>query len=239
MDIRHEEVPARSPHRTASGPRICWPACPTGSTRTKPTTSARCSACSRPRPGTSSASKPTSPTSGDYRTTFVGDHAGDRGARRRRRDQLLREPLRPSRRADRLRRRRQRRNDFKCVYHAWSYDLAGNLRGIAFEKGINGRGGMPKDFCKRETISPRKLRTTTLCGLVFAHPVARHAADRGVSRRARCWAASSACSTGRSGCMGRFVQRCPTTGSSTSRTSRTPITRACCTPSSPPSASPG
>ena len=39
-------------------------------------------------------------------------------------------------------------NNFKCVYHAWSYDLSGNLRGIAFERGINGpdgkmRGGMP------------------------------------------------------------------------------------------------
>jgi phenylpropionate dioxygenase-like ring-hydroxylating dioxygenase large terminal subunit len=63
-------------------------------------------------------------------------------------------------------------NNFRCVYHAWSYDLSGNLRGIAFEKGINGpdgvmRGGMPKDF-RRDSFSPRKLRTTTLCGLVFA-----------------------------------------------------------------------
>lgn len=58
-------------------------------------------------------------------------------------------------------------NNFKCIYHAWSYDLAGNLRGIAFERGINGAGGMSKDF-KRETHSPRKLRTTSLCGLVFA-----------------------------------------------------------------------
>ena len=58
-------------------------------------------------------------------------------------------------------------NTFKCIYHAWSYDLCGNLRGIAFERGINGVGGMPKDF-RRETFAPRKLRTTTLCGLVFA-----------------------------------------------------------------------
>src|SRR5262245_7698484 len=58
-------------------------------------------------------------------------------------------------------------NNFKCIYHAWSYDLCGNLRGIAFERGINGLGGLPKDF-KRETFSPRKLRTTTLAGLVFA-----------------------------------------------------------------------
>jgi phenylpropionate dioxygenase-like ring-hydroxylating dioxygenase large terminal subunit len=58
-------------------------------------------------------------------------------------------------------------NQFRCVYHSWSYDLSGNLRGIAFERGINGVGGMPKDFC-RDDFSPRKLRTTTLCGLVFA-----------------------------------------------------------------------
>jgi anthranilate 1,2-dioxygenase large subunit/terephthalate 1,2-dioxygenase oxygenase component alpha subunit len=63
-------------------------------------------------------------------------------------------------------------NNFKCIYHAWSYDLEGNLRGIAFERGINGpdgvvRGGMPKEF-RREAFGPRKLRTTTLCGLVFA-----------------------------------------------------------------------
>src|SRR5690242_795267 len=58
-------------------------------------------------------------------------------------------------------------NNFKCIYHAWSYVLKGNLRGIAFEHGINGVGGMPKEF-RRETFGPRKLRTTTLCGLVFA-----------------------------------------------------------------------
>ena len=58
-------------------------------------------------------------------------------------------------------------NNFKCIYHAWSYDLCGNLKGIAFERGIAGAGGMSKDF-KRESHSPRKLRTTTLAGLVFA-----------------------------------------------------------------------
>src|SRR5512147_42229 len=31
---------------------------------------------------------------------------------------------------------------FQCVYHAWSYDLAGNLIGIAFERGSHGKGGM-------------------------------------------------------------------------------------------------
>jgi anthranilate 1,2-dioxygenase large subunit/terephthalate 1,2-dioxygenase oxygenase component alpha subunit len=56
---------------------------------------------------------------------------------------------------------------FQCIYHAWTYDLQGNLLSIAFEKGSNGRGGMPAGFCKEEH-GPRKLRTTTLNGLVFA-----------------------------------------------------------------------
>ena len=53
-----------------------------------------------------------------------------------------------------------------CVYHAWRYDLQGNLRGVAFENGVQGKGGMPEGFCK-EALGPRKLRTTTFCGLVF------------------------------------------------------------------------
>ena len=56
---------------------------------------------------------------------------------------------------------------FQCVYHAWNYDLKGNLLSVAFEKGAQGRGGMPPSFCKDEH-GPRKLRTTTLEGLVFA-----------------------------------------------------------------------
>ena len=53
-----------------------------------------------------------------------------------------------------------------CVYHAWRYDLQGNLRGVAFEKGVQGKGGMPEGFCK-DGLGPRKLRTTVFCGLVF------------------------------------------------------------------------
>ncbi|MSP96089.1 MAG: Rieske (2Fe-2S) protein [Betaproteobacteria bacterium] len=55
---------------------------------------------------------------------------------------------------------------FHCVYHAWRYDLKGNLIGIAFKDGVNGKGGMNKDF-RMEAHGPRKLRTATLCGLVF------------------------------------------------------------------------
>jgi len=38
---------------------------------------------------------------------------------------------------------------------------------VAFEGGVNGKGGMPAGFCK-EDHSPRKLRVASTCGLVFA-----------------------------------------------------------------------
>jgi phenylpropionate dioxygenase-like ring-hydroxylating dioxygenase large terminal subunit len=56
--------------------------------------------------------------------------------------------------------------DFTCVYHAWNYDLKGNLKAVAFEDGVAGRGGMPKGFCRSEH-GPRKLRIAEFCGLVF------------------------------------------------------------------------
>ena len=52
------------------------------------------------------------------------------------------------------------KNAFQCVYHAWSYDLSGNLIGIAFEKGSNGRGGMPRTSARpitaRGSCAPRR-----------------------------------------------------------------------------------
>jgi anthranilate 1,2-dioxygenase large subunit/terephthalate 1,2-dioxygenase oxygenase component alpha subunit len=53
-----------------------------------------------------------------------------------------------------------------CVYHNWTYDLEGNLTGVAFRRGLGGQGGLPED-CHPETQSPRKLRVETLAGLVF------------------------------------------------------------------------
>lgn len=54
----------------------------------------------------------------------------------------------------------------QCVYHSWSYDLEGNLRAVAFEKGVDGAGGMPVGFDK-SAHGPRKLRVGTFSGLVF------------------------------------------------------------------------
>lgn len=53
-----------------------------------------------------------------------------------------------------------------CVYHNWTYDLRGNLRSVAFQRGVKGKGGMPASF-DPGAHGPRKVRTTTLCGLVF------------------------------------------------------------------------
>ncbi len=56
---------------------------------------------------------------------------------------------------------------FSCVYHAWNYDLHGNLKGVAFKNGVKGAGGMPERFCM-EDHGPRKLRVAIVCGLIFA-----------------------------------------------------------------------
>ena len=56
--------------------------------------------------------------------------------------------------------------DIICVYHNWSYDLAGDLTGVAFRKGLGGKGGMPAD-CRPEAHGPRKLKLAALTGLVF------------------------------------------------------------------------
>ncbi len=56
---------------------------------------------------------------------------------------------------------------FSCVYHAWSYDLKGNLNGVAFMRGMKGKGGgMSPDF-KMSEHGPRKLRVATIHGLIF------------------------------------------------------------------------
>jgi anthranilate 1,2-dioxygenase large subunit len=56
--------------------------------------------------------------------------------------------------------------NFTCVYHAWSYDRQGNLKGVAFKDGVQGKGGMPASFCM-EQHNPRKLRLAEAFGIVF------------------------------------------------------------------------
>jgi anthranilate 1,2-dioxygenase large subunit len=54
-----------------------------------------------------------------------------------------------------------------CVYHQWSYDPHGNLRGVPFRKGVNGLPGMPSDFDPK-TNGLEKLRVASYRGVVFA-----------------------------------------------------------------------
>lgn len=56
--------------------------------------------------------------------------------------------------------------EISCVYHNWTYDLAGRLTGVTFERGIGRKGGMPPDF-KREAHNLRRLRVESFAGLVF------------------------------------------------------------------------
>ena len=58
------------------------------------------------------------------------------------------------------------KREFSCVYHAWTYDLKGNLIGVAFKDGIKGKGGMAPTF-RMDEHGPRKLRVALVYGLVF------------------------------------------------------------------------
>ena len=57
--------------------------------------------------------------------------------------------------------------EFICPYHQWTYDLAGNLIGVPFRRGLKKEGGMPASF-RLEEHGLRKLTVTTRRGVVFA-----------------------------------------------------------------------
>lgn len=63
--------------------------------------------------------------------------------------------------------RRGKADAFTCVYHQWSYDAQGNLKGVPFRRGVNGQGGMPASFdMKAHKLPP--LRVAIYRGLIFA-----------------------------------------------------------------------
>lgn len=57
--------------------------------------------------------------------------------------------------------------ELTCVYHNWRYDLQGNLKSVAFGKGVGKKGGMPDDFDRAEN-GMQRLKNETYAGLVFA-----------------------------------------------------------------------
>ena len=105
------------------------------------------------------------PKPGDHKTTFVGDtpvvvNRGPDGEIRafinrcaHRGTQLVREPF-------------GNNENYTCVYHHWCYDLAGNLIGVPFQRGIDGQGGMPESFDKTEHPL-HMLDVATYRGVIF------------------------------------------------------------------------
>ena len=106
------------------------------------------------------------PEPGDYKTTFLGETPiivtrGEDG-------EIHAMVNRCAHRGNLvcLKERGHANDGLTCVYHSWNYDLAGNLKSVAFRRGIGGKGGMPESFTL-EDHGMRKLRTDHFAGLVF------------------------------------------------------------------------
>ena len=53
-----------------------------------------------------------------------------------------------------------------CIYHHWCYNLQGQLIGVPFERGIDGKGGMPEAFDKNNHRL-QMIRLDTYRGVIF------------------------------------------------------------------------
>jgi phenylpropionate dioxygenase-like ring-hydroxylating dioxygenase large terminal subunit len=59
-----------------------------------------------------------------------------------------------------------KKQQLTCLYHGWTFDLKGALRGVPFQKGVAGKGGMPPDFDPAQH-SLERIRTEVFSGVVF------------------------------------------------------------------------
>ena len=106
------------------------------------------------------------PAAGDFKATYIGDtpvivvrdeggginvlqnRCAHRGAL------VCREP-------------RGNARELQCVYHQWTYDLCGKLRGVPFRRGVRGNGGMPASFDMAD-YSLDRLRVEQIGAMIFA-----------------------------------------------------------------------
>ncbi|MEM7569790.1 MAG: Rieske 2Fe-2S domain-containing protein [Pseudomonadota bacterium] len=65
-----------------------------------------------------------------------------------------------------VRKLRGEASSFTCAYHQWCFSNKGDLLGIPQQRGVKGKGGMPKDFDKSKH-KLKTLRVATYKGLVF------------------------------------------------------------------------
>ncbi len=127
--------------------------------------------------------------------------------------------------------------ELTCVYHNWVYDLTGKLTGVAFKRGVGGKGGLTDDFDITQH-GLRRLRVETYKGIVFGTfsdetpPFVDYIGgelaaciDRVMIKPLKV--------------LGYHSQILPNNWKLYSENPRTAITRACCTCSTTPSASCG
>ena len=61
--------------------------------------------------------------------------------------------------------------EFVCPYHQWTYDLKGNLVGVPFRRGVDGKGGMPRGFQDRGA-RPAQARRSRRIAASCSRPIA-------------------------------------------------------------------